>query len=193
VECEGITLVGELTGVNPDYTATYGEGDAAFVEAAQAVASLFPPLPNAGWLEQGTVYQHGGQAVIVRQAHNRTEHNPADVPALFLVYRADADVLAWIAGEQVYVGTQRTYGDVTYRCLQSHASQVDWTPTATLGVLWAVVAEEPPPGPAAWAVGVAYKIGDEVTYGGKLYRCRQAHTSISTWTPPAVLALWLPL
>lgn len=41
--------------------------------------------------------------------------------------------------------------------------------------------------------GVAYAVGDVVTYGGAEYECRQAHTSISTWTPAAVEALWLPL
>ena len=41
--------------------------------------------------------------------------------------------------------------------------------------------------------GVAYKIGDVVTYQGREYRCRQVHTSIATWTPAAVLSLWLPL
>ena len=41
-------------------------------------------------------------------------------------------------------------------------------------------------------VGVAYKVGDIVVYvpNGLKYQCLQAHTSISTWTPPAVLALW---
>ena len=152
----------------------------------------FPPLPDSGWLEAGAIYQDREQAVIVRQSHNRTEHAPADVPALFMVYRADAeDVLGWVAGEQVQIGTLRTYGGKTYRCLQAHMTQADWLPSAT-PALWEVVAEEQP-GTPAWAVGVAYKVGDLVTYGGVTYSCRQPHTSIATWTPPAVLALWLPM
>lgn len=192
VECDGMTFVGELTGVNPDYDATVGEGDNAFAKEAQAVVAMFPPLPAAGWLEQDAIYQHAGQAVIVRQSHWRTEHKPSDVPALFLVYREDAgDEVSWIAGEQVYVGTLRTFDGVTYRARQGHVTQSDWTPSAT-PALWAVVVAEPEPS-AEWAVGVAYKVGDVVTYKGREYSCRQAHTSISTWTPPAVLALWLPL
>ena len=143
------------------------------------------------WVEANKPYQHGGVVVIARQAHPRTEHEPSTVPALFLVWRADAgDALPWIAQEQVYVGTVRVYEGVTYRCVQAHQTQTDWTPDAT-PTLWAVVVEEPTTD--EWAVGVAYSVGDEVTYGGVLYRCRQAHTSIATWTPPAVLALWLPL
>lgn len=51
---------------------------------------------------------------------------------------------------------------------------------------------EPEPGAAAWAEGVAYKVGDLVTYAGVTYRCVQAHTAITGWTPAAVPALWTP-
>lgn len=50
--------------------------------------------------------------------------------------RPDAtDVLAWVAGEQVIVGTRRTYEGVEYECLQSHVTQADWTPPVT-PALW---------------------------------------------------------
>ncbi|MFF2886348.1 S8 family serine peptidase [Paenibacillus sp. NPDC057967] len=42
-----------------------------------------------------------------------------------------------------------------------------------------------------WAPGVSYRIGDEVTYGGVTYVCRQAHTSMTGWEPSIVPALWL--
>ena len=79
----------------------------------------------------------------------------------------------WIAGEQVSVGTLRVYGGDTYRCIQAHVTQSDWTPPA-VPALWAIVV---PSGPGEWAIGVAYSIGDEVTYGGTSYRCIQAHTA----------------
>ncbi|QSQ27432.1 glycosyl hydrolase [Pyxidicoccus parkwayensis] len=44
---------------------------------------------------------------------------------------------------------------------------------------------------AEWAVGVYYPVGTRVTYGGRIYECRQAHTSQADWTPLAVPALWL--
>ena len=179
--------------------------DAANVDAdtwpAQAVAQerdgesdAFPPLPDSGWLEAGAVYQHGDGAVIVRQSHERSIYAPEDTPALFMVWREDAaSVLEWIAGEQVQVGTRRTYGGVTYSALQAHVTEATWTPPAT-PALWAVVATEPEePTTSAWAVGVAYAVGDVVTYAGVTYTCRQAHTSIASWSPPAVPALWLPV
>ncbi|MBU8900318.1 glycosyl hydrolase, partial [Corallococcus sp. M34] len=46
---------------------------------------------------------------------------------------------------------------------------------------------------AEWAAGVAYTTGTQVTYGGRLYQCRQPHTSQPDWTPPAVASLWLDL
>jgi hypothetical protein len=41
------------------------------------------------------------------------------------------------AGEQVQVGTQRTYDGVTYRCLQAHTSISSWYPPVA-PALWAV-------------------------------------------------------
>lgn len=46
------------------------------------------------------------------------------------------------------------------------------------------------PDPLVWAAGVSYSVNDEVTYQGVTYRCIQAHTSIVTWEPPNVPALW---
>ncbi len=45
-------------------------------------------------------------------------------------------------------------------------------------------------GTQEWQVGVAYNVGDIVTYEGTEYRCIQAHTSIAPWIPPNVPALW---
>jgi chitin-binding protein len=47
-----------------------------------------------------------------------------------------------------------------------------------------------PPAGGTWAAGTAYAVGSTVTYGGATYRCRQAHTAIAGWEPPAVPALW---
>lgn len=41
-----------------------------------------------------------------------------------------------------------------------------------------------------WATGVAYAVGDQVTYLGLTYQCAQAHQSQAGWTPAAVPALW---
>jgi len=52
----------------------------------------------------------------------------------------------------------------------------------------------PAAGGSGWAAGVAYRTGDVVTFQGKQFRCRQGHTSLSSWEPSIyTLALWLPL
>ena len=42
----------------------------------------------------------------------------------------------------------------------------------------------------AWTLDTEYKAGQRVRYADKLYRCEQAHTSQSDWTPPKTPALW---
>lgn len=42
-----------------------------------------------------------------------------------------------------------------------------------------------------WSAGTDYSVGARVQYGGKLYRCVQAHTSQEGWEPPATPALWV--
>ena len=42
-----------------------------------------------------------------------------------------------------------------------------------------------------WSAGQAYTAGYKVQYGGKLWRCRQAHTSQTGWEPTtATASLW---
>lgn len=42
----------------------------------------------------------------------------------------------------------------------------------------------------AWAYPVDYAEGDRRSYGGKVYKCRQGHTSQADWTPDKTPALW---
>ncbi len=50
-----------------------------------------------------------------------------------------------------------------------------------------------------WKNETAYKVNEMVTYGvnevddPQLYRCVQAHTSQSDWTPDVTSALWTPI
>ena len=43
----------------------------------------------------------------------------------------------------------------------------------------------------AWAYPVDYAEGDRRSYGGKVYKCRQAHTSQEGWKPSTTPALWV--
>jgi hypothetical protein len=156
-----------------------------------AWADQFPVLPGFGAeLSAGEHYRWGDGVVVVRQSHARTIHDPPDVPALFLVSREPGSDIEWMAGERVQVGTVRTYGGSSYRCLQAHVTQSDWTPPAT-PALWQL--DEPLPPAGEWAANVNYKIDDEVMYQGTIYRCRQAHRSQVGWEPPAAPALWLEI
>jgi chitin-binding protein len=52
----------------------------------------------------------------------------------------------------------------------------------------------PAPGGSEWTTNRAYRTGDEVTFKGATYRCRQSHTSLAGWEPSQfTLALWLPV
>lgn len=67
------------------------------------------------------------------------------------------------------------------------------------GHLWALVLDGEDPGDPgdpdapAWAAGVSYQVGDVVQYNGRLYECKQAHTSLAGWEPTNVPALWTDL
>jgi len=167
-------------------------GDQMQAREVVPCAPLYPAWAPGVAYAAGDICTYNWAMYCVRQAHTSQADWPPDlVLALFQVWRRDADTLLdWIASERVEVGWHRTYDGSEYECLQAHVTQGDWTPTATLGVLWSAVA----PPVAAWAVGVAYKVGDLVAYLGLEYRCLQAHTSIQTWNPVATLnVLWVRL
>ena len=42
----------------------------------------------------------------------------------------------------------------------------------------------------AWSVGISVAVGDRMEYGGKLYKCVQAHTTAAEWLPDSTPALW---
>ena len=191
IEYTGVTEPGNLTGTAPEYVTHVADSEPAFLAAVNGAAGDYNPLPDSGEVIAGEIYGYDGGLVIVRQTHTRTGHAPGDVPALFSVYRPDAEAtLAWIANEPVLVGTQREYDGVVYAAIQAHTTQEDWTPDAT-PALWSVVVAEPEPGETpAWAAGQTVAIGDLRTYNGVTYRCIQAHTTQAGWTPPVVPALW---
>lgn len=42
-----------------------------------------------------------------------------------------------------------------------------------------------------WETDTKYAVGNRRRYAGKVYKCRQAHTSQAGWEPPAAPALWV--
>jgi hypothetical protein len=148
-------------------------------------------LPDIG--EQvlvGKLYVYETGLIKCRQTHNRTIYAIEDIPALFSFFRENSDDLEWIPNEQVESGWVRVYNGVKYEVIQSHQTQSNWKPdnTPSLWKIWV----DPNAQADEWTIGVAYKVGDKVLYNGNEYECRQAHTSIASWTP-LILSLWLPL
>lgn len=154
-------------------------------------AKLSLDLPSTGTILAGEYYLYKGEIVKCRQTHQRTIYEPKDTPALFSFFHNNSGLLQWMPQEEVMTGWVRIYNNIKYEVIQAHQTQPDWIPTLTLGVLWKVYAD--PTLKAEWQIGISYKVGDEVTYQGGTYRCRQSHNSISTWTPIAAVSLWLKL
>jgi hypothetical protein len=48
-----------------------------------------------------------------------------------------------------------------------------------------------PSGVTAWQPGAGYATGQQATYDGRTYVCRQGHVAAANWTPPDAPALWL--
>lgn len=136
------------------------------------------------------VVLHDGNLYRCLQAHTtQSDWSPDATPALWTRYYTPGETPAWVQptgghdawplGAHVMHNGQEWVSDLPDNV---------WEP----GVHgWSLVDGGGAPG--EWQPGVAYVIGDEVTYQGTSYRCRQAHTSQVGWEPPAVPALWLPL
>jgi chitin-binding protein len=79
--------------------------------------------------------------------------------------------------------------DTEYRYFVAAVDTRDWLSLPSNVLIVRTAAENG--GTPEWAPGVAYAIGDEVSYQGVRYRCLQAHTSISAWTPiDTINVLW---
>lgn len=131
---------------------------------------------------QGALYQ-------VIQAHtSQADWTPDIARSLFKRYRPPGEVSAWVQPQGAHdaypVGARVTYnGDTWINTIPANV----WQPGVTG---WT---NQTAPVTPEWTTGVLYRVNDEVTYQGVLYRCRQQHTSQAGWQPPNVLALWLPI
>jgi hypothetical protein len=173
---------------DPDQVTTSGQPVFASAETESEQLDLlsdftdrFPELPAEGErLQRGEIYQSGGVLWMVRQDHIRTHHDPAEVLALFL--RHNPNGTEWVSGEQVELGTIRSYNGSKWRAIQSHVTQDDWTPDR-VPALWQQIIEVPP-GPQPWVQPTgahdAYNIGAIVTYNGQTWR---STVNANVWAP----------
>jgi len=162
----------------------------------KVASTIFPSLPSSGTLKMGEIYSYGNGAVMVRQTHERTIYTPEQTPALFSFYRDNASAeLAWMEGEKVEAGWKRTYGGKTYECLQAHQTQADWTPTATIGVLWkeVVIVVDIPVWVQPTGAHDAYSIGDRVHFPTITDPVYESLIDNNSWSPTAYPAGWKKL
>jgi len=166
-----------------DAAGDYATADSMVEQTLSNEQIVVPDLPGDGLIEQGELYQWNGIIVRARQSHNRTIYDPTETLALFTIYRPVADSMLWIAGENVDIGMNRLYNGVMYECIQSHVTQEDWTPTATLNVLWEE-AEQPGGDCPDWVQPTgghdAYNTGDCVTFNGNQY---ESLINANVWSP----------
>lgn len=170
----------------------------ALIEAQGAQwGAQAPQLPD-GPVTANTLYRYEDGLWWVIQPHDRSVYggDPAQYPALVRRAREPGKALPWVQPLDQFDAYKLLdpFTGKPQRCLhggKEFETLVDnnvWTPAH--GLQWRDVAYVAPPTGAWSGASVAYKVGDKVTYSGKTYTCRQAHTSQAGWTPTAVPALW---
>jgi chitinase len=86
--------------------------------------------------------------------------------------------------------TQSTVSTTTGKPTQSTVSTATGKPTTIASTSVGPTTTQGPSDVHPWRENVSYNVGDRVTYEGKIYKCLQAHVSLSGWTPATVAALW---
>lgn len=163
-----------------------------FNDAVNDVAVTdYPAIPATGaWLPTGSKWNYNGTAVQAKVGHFRTTVNPTTTPPLFSLINATPTAIAWAENQSVIYGDLRTHSGTTYKCIQAHTTQADWTPNL-VPALWEVI----PSVPGVWQAGIAVLVNEEYTYtpNGLTYKVLQSHTTQVGWEPPNVPALWQQL
>ena len=174
-----------------------GDRTRALIEAQGAQWGANAP-PLTGNVTAGKLYRHTDQSLwsVIQNYSATTYPDPTAIPALVRRAREPGKALPWVQPLDQFDAYKLLdpFTGKPQRCLhggKEFETLVDnnvWTPAH--GLQWRDVAYVAPPTGAWSGASVAYKVGDKVTYSGKTYTCRQAHTSQAGWTPTAVPALW---
>lgn len=88
----------------------------------------------------------------------------------------------WDSTATYQTGDRVQYGDLLYKCLQSHTAQADWTPDAAVS-LWVRIddpAEEWPEWRQPQGAHDAYALGTKVSHNGKHWT---SNVSNNVWEP----------
>lgn len=92
---------------------------------------------------------------------------------------------AWAPNTPYAVNDVRTYGGDVYRCIQAHASQTGWEPSAT-PALWEKQAGANADGIPVWIQkydGVGYMTGDKVCYPDSSGDVYESTVDYNVWAP----------
>ena len=106
-------------------------------------------------------------AKVIRAAMDAAAAALTDDEAL----KAAALYPAWSAQDTYDAGERVRFDGTLYKCLQPHAAQPDWTPTAAPS-LWAKVLVSDTGAPLPWEQPEStnpYMKGDKVTHAGKTW------------------------
>ena len=108
---------------------------------------------------------------------NRGTVIPADYPPAMVEYQTltPEDIVLWIIDLEDETGIEAQ--------LDAAIAAIEFPQTST-GLPW----QDSFP---LWAIGVSVTVGYICTYQNVGYECIQAHTTQSTWAPPATPALWV--
>ncbi|RZU77253.1 chitin-binding protein [Micromonospora kangleipakensis] len=96
--------------------------------------------------------------------------------------------------EAFYTCSDVTFGQVTPTTAPPTTTPPPTTspsPTTPPPTTTAPPSGTPTAGAPAWQPNTPYALGALVSYAGRTWQCRQAHTSLTGWEPPNVPALWL--
>jgi chitodextrinase len=157
----------------------------AELSATVSAIDWVEPTGSEDAIEKGAIRKHNGKTWVSLQDANVFEPG---VASWRVVWSTATDTPpAWVqptgATDAYRTGERVSHNGTTWHTLRDFNTREPGTFDAGWIDEGAVVGDE-------WAEGVAYSVGDEVTFEGSTYRCIQAHTSISVWTPPVVPALW---
>lgn len=75
----------------------------------------------------------------------------------------------WATDKNYTIGDRIQHNSILYKCVQSHASQADWTPDVTPALWVRVSIEEWPEFVKPTGAHDAYAKGDKITFEGKHY------------------------